>query len=678
MRTRRRNAIATLVHAAQLTILIAMDPSLFPPPPAEHVDRSGWLDTCVALTLERFRAVRMRSVLLAWIRFLTFMGIPAGIYYALVHQAGGGAIIAIAALLFFCLAIRIHTRVRNQALMIRLLRDILDESIRRIGGEPVIIRAGKEPPERSIWKTLFESMDGTDSCHELTDQESGDLDVFNEALSLFGLLNRASTPVGECRLAHVLTRPLLSVDAILDRQAAAHWMVRHPVARLRLMAAAAGMRTMGDACRGLYRTIRDAEPMPSRAAMGWLRVWGLAGPITLALGIADQAGWFPFGPGYLPFAGVAMINVVMIQLVLKPLRERIRPWLHLDEIVPRLRFFAESAVSILPEDGLLGRQRVKLEAALGHACLPALQHRIPLLFLGLSGLMHTIIDVLVFWDLQALWLLEKCTIDHRAPLLDSFAALAECELITSLGAFAWEQPETVWPEFVSDGRQLEIDRGRHPLIPPAESVANSLKLGGDVRTWIITGSNMSGKSTFLRMTATNVLLAQIGSAVTASRHVLSPLEIMTDLRIRDELSKKESYFLAEVRQVRRMVRAAQSDRPAFILIDEPFRGTNSAERVAAASAVIATLIEGAGVHLVATHDAALTSLGVSPHAANHHFREGFDQDRLVFDYALRPGPAESRNALRVLESEHYPPELVDYARRLLPSPDRPPGGGESV
>ena len=143
------------------------------------------------------------------------------------------------------------------------------------------------------------------------------------------------------------------------------------------------------------------------------------------------------------------------------------------------------------------------------------------------------------------------------------------------------------------------------------------------------------------------------------------MEILTDLRVRDELSKKESYFLAEVRQVRRMVEAARSDRPVFALIDEPFRGTNSAERVAAASAVVTSLINGSGLHLVATHDAALTSLGDADNAENYHFQESFEQENLVFDYKLRTGPAQSRNALRVLQAEGYPKDLLAHAKQLL-------------
>lgn len=602
---------------------------------------------------------------LGWIRFLTFAGMPAGGYVYYGQEAWWGPIVAAVAFVAFWLCVRVHRPIQAKLLNLRQLQDIIAESQQRIGGEPLIIRNGLEPSEIPFWAPMFAPSDEALPADELSPQEAGDLDLFGERLSLFGLLNRTSTSVGQSRLAHVLTHPLLSPDAIRTRQAATQWMAEHPAERFQLMAAAAAMRPLHkETCR-LYETIRDASPAFTSPGFKLLRWWSLAAPIALGLGIANQAGWNQLSVGWLPLVVLLIINVILIQLFLKPARLIVRPWLELDNIVARLRHFAATAVELLPRDGLLGEQHQRLSASLQRGCLPALERRIPLLFLGLSGIMHTLIDVLVFWDFQMLRLLEASYIRHRSQLIDALRALGQCELFASMGTLAWEQTIVSWPQFVSDGPRLEIDEGFHPLIAPEEAVANSLTLGDDLRTWLITGSNMSGKSTFLRMAATNVLLAQIGSATTTRRIRLSPLEILTDLRVRDELSRKESYFLAEVRQVRRMVDAARSGRPVFALIDEPFRGTNSAERVAAASAVVTSLINGSGLHLVATHDAALTSLGEPDNAENYHFQESFEQKNLVFDYKLRTGPAQSRNALRVLQAEGYPKDLLAHAKRLL-------------
>lgn len=602
---------------------------------------------------------------LAWLRFLFFAVIPLGGYLHVSEQFEWGAALAGAGLVLFCIAVRVHKGIQAQSRTLGLLREIIGESAKRIGGEPVIVRSGEEPPERSRWRALFDNLDGDAPRSELTAQETGDLDVFGDPLSLFGLLNRTSTPIGAARLADSLTRPCRSNETIAERQRAAEWMTEHPLARLQLTAAAAAIRPMPREFSTLYETVRDATAMPNRGFLAILRFWGLAGPIALALGFANQVGWDGVTVGWLPLILVVILNAVLMQLFLRPVRARIRPWLNLDGVVAAMTYFSQTAIEVLPDSDRLGEQRRKLSAALRSGRLPSLQWRIPLLFLGLSGFMHTIIDLLVFWDLQVLWLMESCYIKHRADLIDAIGAVGECELFASMGAFAWEESNACRPEFVNDPQTLEIEEGRHPLIAAGSAVCNSVRLTPSVPTWIVTGSNMSGKSTFLRMAATNVLLAQMGSAVTAGRMRLSPLEIMTDLRIRDDLSKQESYFLAEVRQVRRMVMAAQAGRPVLALIDEPFRGTNSAERVAAASAVISALMAGSGVHIIATHDAALTSLADEAHARNYHFQEHFDRDELVFDYTLLPGPAKSRNALRVLEAEHYPEEVVRRAKAIL-------------
>ena len=642
-----------------------MSDALFPPPPSDHASKAPWLAELAGRTREQHRATRSRSMALGWIRFLTFAGMPAGGYFHYAQEAWWGPILAAVALVTFWLSVRTHRPIQAKLLNLRLLQDIIAESQQRIGGEPLIIRNGLEPAEIPFWAPMFAPSDKGLPANELSAQEAGDLDLFGDRLSLFGLLNRTSTSVGQSRLAHILTHPLLSADTIRTRQVATQWMAEHPAERFQLMAAAAAMRPLHKETCKLYETLRDASPALTSPAFKLLRLWGLAAPIALALGIANQAGWNWVSVGWLPLVVLLITNVILIQLFLKPARRIVRPWLDLDAVVARLRHFATTAVELLPVDGLLGEQHQRLSASLEPGCLPALERRIPLLFLGLSGIMHTLIDVLVFWDFQMLRLLEASYIRHRPQLIDALRALGQCELFASTGTLAWEQATVSWPQFVSDGPRLEIDAGCHPLIAPTEAVANSLKLGGGVRTWLITGSNMSGKSTFLRMAATNVLLAQIGSATTTRRISLWPLEIMTDLRVRDELSKKESYFLAEVRQVRRMVEAARSDRPLFALIDEPFRGTNSAERVAAASAVVTSLINGSGLHLVATHDAALTSLGDANNAENYHFQESFEQENLVFDYKLRTGPAQSRNALRVLQAEGYPEDLLAQAKRLL-------------
>jgi DNA mismatch repair ATPase MutS len=213
---------------------------------------------------------------------------------------------------------------------------------------------------------------------------------------------------------------------------------------------------------------------------------------------------------------------------------------------------------------------------------------------------------------------------------------------------------------------LTIKEGRHPLILEQDVTANSISLTPDKRTWVITGPNAAGKSTFLRMVGVNVLLAQTGAAVAAAQMTWSPVRLITDVRIRDDLAKNESYFLSEVRRLRRLVLNGEKDTPILGLIDEPFRGTNSQERTAAGLALLEHLTASPNLFLIATHEELLARVAAEiTSAANYHFQEHLHENGITFDYQLRPGAATTKTALRILEREGYPNSLLERARRLL-------------
>ena len=186
------------------------------------------------------------------------------------------------------------------------------------------------------------------------------------------------------------------------------------------------------------------------------------------------------------------------------------------------------------------------------------------------------------------------------------------------------------------------------------------------RAWVITGPNAAGKSTFLRMIGVNILLAQTGTAAAARAMNWSPMRLITDVRIRDDLAKNESYFLSEVRRLRRLVLDSDPDTAILGLIDEPFRGTNSQERAAAGVALLEYLMASRHLFLIATHEDLLARVAASTASAdNYHFQEHLHEGGIAFDYRLRPGPATTRTALRILQREGYPASLLERARRLM-------------
>ena len=281
-----------------------------------------------------------------------------------------------------------------------------------------------------------------------------------------------------------------------------------------------------------------------------------------------------------------------------------------------------------------------------------------------SGVIHMIIDTLIFWDIRWMIKLEKLMV-NRSAFLEMEDIIGQWEAHVSMALQNFINQDGPFAELTSEGK-CEIKEGRHPLLAYGKAIPNDINLNDKDRAWVISGSNMSGKSTFLRMVGVNILLAQIGLKTYCKSISICPVRLMTDLRIRDNLFKNESYFLAEVRQLKRMIDNAQGTPLVFGLIDEPYRGTNSEERIAASVEVLRCLLESGGFFLTATHDKEVTEMAEQiPAVSNHHFKEELSESDIAFDYKIRAGTTTTRNALRVLQKEGYPASVIEKAEQWL-------------
>ncbi|MGI9626482.1 MAG: MutS-related protein [Longimicrobiales bacterium] len=269
-----------------------------------------------------------------------------------------------------------------------------------------------------------------------------------------------------------------------------------------------------------------------------------------------------------------------------------------------------------------------------------------------SPLFHIPLAVVLLWDVHVLLALERWRRRAGPHVRDWTLALGEAEAISALGALAHAHPQWSYPTLDNDVERVEAEELGHPLLQPEICVANDVALGPPGRFLLVTGSNMSGKSTLLRAVGLNAVLAQAGAPVCAQSLTLPPLRVCTSMRVDDSLAGGVSFFMAELRRLKQVVDVAEGGGATLYLLDEILQGTNSAERRVAARAVIRRLLDSGAIGAVTTHDLTLADAeDLAQRADPVHFTEmvGGGQGGLSFDYELRPGLAESTNALKLLD-----------------------------
>jgi hypothetical protein len=259
---------------------------------------------------------------------------------------------------------------------------------------------------------------------------------------------------------------------------------------------------------------------------------------------------------------------------------------------------------------------------------------------------------LAFWGTPIALAVDNWRRRHGRSVGRWLAALGECEALCALAAYAFENPSDPFPEIDAERPCFDAEDLGHPLLPRARCVPNDVHLGGEPRVLIVSGSNMSGKSTFLRTVGINAVLARMGAPVRARRLRISPLVVGATLRVQDSLQAGRSRFYAEVLRVRQLLDLAKQSPPLLFLLDELFQGTNSQDRRVGAEAVLRILIDSGAIGLVTTHDLALTDIAgrFGPLAANVHFEDRYEEGAMVFDYRLRPGIVRSSNGLALLRA----------------------------
>ncbi len=477
---------------------------------------------------------------------------------------------------------------------------------------------------------------------------ASDLDLFGRA-SVMQVVDATVTLFGEVRLAALLSAdgPGAWPDDVRARQGAVKDLATRAAFR-EALATAGGI--LADERPDAASLLRWAESTGNVAPL--LAVVGWVVPVLVAALVA-------FGPSLGVPTGVVTLVVTGALALGIAVGRRLSPMLGLvsrrESAATRWRSmialvegeaFEAPALAGLHERLLAGGRKAS-------DAIAALERIVGFVDARGNEVFRLLIGPLLMWDVHCAAALLRWRRQNGARLRGWLDVLGEVEALGSLGTFAFEHPEFAWPELAPEP-VLEAQALGHPLIAAGRRVGNDVELPSSGRAWVITGSNMSGKSTFLRAIGVNTALGFAGAPVCARAMRLGPARIATSIRIEDSLEQGVSHFYAELRRLKSVLDRAATGQPppVLFLLDEILHGTNSRERVIGACAVVKQLLATGALGAVSTHDLGITALeeelgGV---VQNAHFEEQVTGDAMTFDYVLRPGIVKSSNALRLMEA----------------------------
>jgi hypothetical protein len=471
---------------------------------------------------------------------------------------------------------------------------------------------------------------------------AADLDLFGPG-SLFALLSTARTRMGEDLLAAWLLAPS-PVETLRERQDAVAELRNRLDLRedLAVLGEEAGAGVTPEA---LLQWAESSQEMRKP----WLR-W--LAPLLMVLAVGAAAVWAVWGT-FLPLLAVVAVEGSLVGGMRR-----------------ELQAIFSSTEGAFENLDLLSGMMARLEREEFHSeRLQALQRALTSHTVKGSeaiGRLRTLVDLIdsrdnwfvkildwpLMYSVQVALKSEAWRRQHGMAVRGWLDATGEMEALLSLAAYHYEHPDDPFPEFVDGSPHVQGEALGHPLIPAARCVRNDVRLDAETRAILVSGSNMSGKSTYLRTAGVNIVLAMAGAPVRARRFQLTPLQVGASIQVNDSLQEGSSRFYAEITRLRRIYDLAAETPPLLFLLDELLQGTNSKDRRIGAEGVLRGLLERGAIGILTTHDLALTEMSGLPDGAlkNMHFQDDLESGRMRFDFELRPGVITKSNGLELMRS----------------------------
>ena len=579
-----------------------------------------------------------RHATLGYLQLGSVLCALAGVWLALVNRAFSIVWVTLPAVVFVTLFV-IHDRLLETAERRRRAARFFERGLARLEGH---------------WAgTGEEGQQYLDPAHPYAQ----DLDLFGKG-SLFELLCTARTHIGAETLARWLLNPA-DPTTVEGRQEAVEELRPRVDLREDLAVLAEEAHTGVDAAvLAAWGEAPGLLPPSGRAALWAFTLLGLLGGaalFTLLLYLANLVR--------LPETSVTLLRDLFLVTLLANafyyhrLRRRVDTVVAaVEQAAHGLRLLSQVLIRLERERfhcPLLANLRTALDAAGEPPSRRIAQlQRLTEYLDSRDNVFVRVAEIFLLWTPHVAFAVEAWRRRSGPAVRRWLTATGEIEALCSLASHAFEHPADPFPKFTAQAPWLDAEAIGHPLLAEDRVVRNDVRIGGDLRLLVVSGSNMSGKSTLLRTLGINVVLAQAGAPVRARRLVLSPIAVGASIRVADSLQGGVSRFYAEILRIRQIVDLTAGPLPVLFLVDEFLHGTNSHDRRLGAEALVRSLVKRGAMGLITTHDLALADIVevLGAQAANVHFEDRIEGGEIHFDYVMRPGVVRKSNAIELMRS----------------------------
>ena len=464
-----------------------------------------------------------------------------------------------------------------------------------------------------------------------------DLDIFQQG-GLFHLINRSSTQYGLNELAKKLQNPLLNKAEIIEEQIAIQTLSKQIPLVETIITTSLLHKTDYTSLDAIFVWLNSANQLHKSA---WVKFIRYAFPM-MNIGLLCYA----MVTGNISFFGISfLMGFLQIGYYFKYLQENFGLLNNKQAILKQyaaiLKLF--SKIEALDSTVLHIHKENANQACTAILALSKIASRIDQ---RLNILIMTFFNPYFLYDIQNMWALEDWKIKYQHDLHKWMDTVAAIERYNSLAVYAYQYSENIYPNVLEKELAIQAKGVAHPLIKKQNRVPNDIFIGHTEKLLLITGSNMSGKTTFLRTLGVNLVMAQNGLPVCATAFSFLPMNIFTSIRISDSLQENTSYFMAELKKLQALKNGVKESSASLVLIDEILRGTNSDDKYYGSEQFVKELIQFNCISLFATHDLKLSELETEyPYQiANYCFESSIVNEKLLFDYIIRKGVAQNKNA----------------------------------